>query len=294
MSSDRPLGEVFDDVAEDYDQVRAGYPTEIVASALDRGNVAPGARVLEVGCGTGKLTEVLVDLGLRVDAVDPGARMVAAARRRLSSSGEVTFHVGRFEDVTLPDSSFDAAFSATAFHWLDARVSWRKVASSLRPGGLLALLTHTTLHDEGSTKEEAGFRALLREYAPAVAEKLSPPRDLETLLSGARRRSGNASEVWDWVMGNGRHGLTNADAARLFETVDIKATVSEVERTADELLAHFRTTSLFFQIDPDKRDAFENEDRRRIEAAGGSLPFSEAVVLMTASRSRAHVAIPPV
>ena len=166
------------------------------------------------------------------------------------------------------------------------------MASSLRPGGLLALLTHTTLHDERSAEEEAGFRALLREYAPAVAERQSPPRDLETLLSGARRRSGNASEVWDWVMGDGRHNLANADAARLFEAVDIKATVSEVERTADELLAHFRTTSLYFQIDPDKRDAFEDEDRRRIEAAGGSVPFSEAVVLMTALRSSAPVGIP--
>jgi SAM-dependent methyltransferase len=292
MSAERPLGEVFDEVAEDYDQVRAGYPTEIVASALDRARLTPGARVLEIGCGTGKLTEVLVGLGLRVDAVDPGARMVAAARRRLGSSEGVAFHIGRFEDIALPLASFYAAFSATAFHWLDARVSWRKVASSLRPGGLLALLTHATLHDERSAEDEAGFRALLRDYAPAVAESHSPPRDLETLLSGAMRRSGNASEVWDWIMGDGRHNLSDAEAARLFEDVDIRAVVSEVERTADELLAHFRTTSLYFQIDPDKRDAFEDDDRRRVEAAGGSLPFSEAVVLMTAQRSSAPVDIP--
>lgn len=34
--SERPLGEVFDDVAEDHDRVRAGYPSELVASALDQ------------------------------------------------------------------------------------------------------------------------------------------------------------------------------------------------------------------------------------------------------------------
>lgn len=151
--------------------------------------------------------------------------MIAAARSRLRSPDGIRFHVGRFEDVTLPQSSFDAAFSATAFHWLDARVSWFKVASSLKPGGLLALLTHTTLRDERSVQEEAGFRALLCEYAPAVAERLSPPRDLKTLLSGARRRSGNASEVWDWVMADARHNLANAEAARLFEDVRIKAIV---------------------------------------------------------------------
>jgi SAM-dependent methyltransferase len=106
--------------------------------------------VLEVGCGTGKLTEVLVDLGLHVDAVDPGARMVAAARRRVSRLDRVRFHVDRFEDVALPEEAFDAVFSATAFHWLDSQVSWRKASSHLKPGGLLALLAHTSVRDERS------------------------------------------------------------------------------------------------------------------------------------------------
>jgi hypothetical protein len=79
------------------------------------------------------------------------------------------------------------------------------------------------------------------------------------------------------------------DAAQWFEAVDVTAVVSDVERTADELLAHFRTTSLYFQIDPDKRRAFEMEDRRRIAAEGGSVHFSAAIVLMTARRSGASV-----
>jgi SAM-dependent methyltransferase len=245
-SVDRPVGEVFDDVAEDYDEVREGYPTEIVASALDRGRLGDRARILEVGCGTGKLTEVLVALGVRVDAVDPGARMIAAAQRRLGAADAVTFHVGRFEELALPHQAFDAVFSATAFHWLDSRVSWSKAASHLKPGGLLALLTHTAVHDERSAEAEAGFRALLREYAPSVAAGWPPPRDLETLLAGAK------------------------------------------QRTLDEVLAHFRTTSLYFQIEPDKRQEFEDGDRRLIESGGGSVHFSEAIVLMTAFLAKAR------
>jgi SAM-dependent methyltransferase len=286
MSSDRPLGEVFDSIAEDYDEVREGYSTEIVASALQRGRLGAGARVLEVGCGTGKLTEVLVALGLRVDAVDPGARMIAAARRRVRSVDRVTFHVGRFEDVALPREGFDALFSATAFHWLDPRISWSKAASHLKPGGLLALLTHTTVHDERSAEAEEGFRELLQHYAPSVAARWPRPRELETILAGARQRSDNASSVWDWVMGEGRHSLANQEAGRVFEAVDVTAVVSEAEPTADELLAHFRTTSLYFEIEPDKRQAFEEDDRRLIEASGGSVHFTTAIVLMTAARSR--------
>jgi len=285
MRPDRTLGEVFDDVAEAYDEVREGYSTEIVARAVDRGRLGPGARVLEIGCGTGKLTELLTDLGLKIDAVDPGARMIAAARRRVGLLDNVTFHVGRFEVADLPLEAYDAVFSATAFHWLNPKVSWRKVASHLKPGGLLALLQHTSVHDERSTEAEAGFRALLQEYAPSVAATWPPPRDLETLLAGAKQRSDNASQVWDWVMQDGRHGLAHEEAARLFEAVELEAVVTDAERTADELMAHFRTTSLYFQIEPDKRRAFEEDDRRLIEAGGGIVHFSAAIVLMTAIRS---------
>ena len=57
--TERPLGEVFDSVAEDYDLVRQGYPAVLVDAAVARGRLVAGSRVLEVGCGTGKLTEVL-------------------------------------------------------------------------------------------------------------------------------------------------------------------------------------------------------------------------------------------
>ena len=289
-SAGRALGEVFDEVAEDYDEAREGYPTAVVQAAVERGRLKTGANVLEIGCGTGKLTQELVRLGLQVDAVDPGPRMIEAARRRVGSTQAVTFHLERFEDVALPHEAFDAVFSATAFHWLDPRVSWRKAASHLKPGGLLALLTHTSVHDERSAEAGAEFRALLREYAPSH-KSWPPPADLDGLLAGAKQRSENASEVWDWVMSDGRHGLANEEAARLFEAAELTVTVSDTERTADELQAHFRTTSLYFQIEPDKRQAFEEENRRRIEARGGSIHFSSAIALMTAARTSSPVAI---
>ena len=64
----------------------------------DLSTLLPGACVLEIGCGTGLLTEMLVARGLRVEAVDPGPSMVDAARRRVGDA-DVRFHLGRFEDV---------------------------------------------------------------------------------------------------------------------------------------------------------------------------------------------------
>jgi len=79
----RDFGSVFDQVAEAYDEVRPGYPPALVEVAMERGRLSRGSRVLEVGSGTGKLTELLVAQGLLVEAVEPGPNMVAAARRRL-------------------------------------------------------------------------------------------------------------------------------------------------------------------------------------------------------------------
>lgn len=280
-NSDGALGEVFDNVAEQYDSVREEYSLDLVKAAAQVGDLERGARVLEIGCGTGKLTEVLASLGFIIDAVDPGARMIEQAKKRLGSAENVTFHVGRFEETLFEDDDFDAVFCGTAFHWLDSRVSWRKAASHLKPRGLLALLTHMGVFNERSADAQAEFWSLLQTYVPAIAAWPSP-LTVEALLSGARERSGNASEVWDWVMGDGRHQLANTEAADLFEDVQMTAVASEVELTADELIAYFRTTSHYFQIDPSSRRAFEEEDRRLIEARGGSVFTSSATVLMTA------------
>jgi SAM-dependent methyltransferase len=279
----RRFGQVFDGVAAAYDDVRPSYPPELVAAACERGGLAVGSRVLELGCGTGKLTELLVERGLVVDAVDPGPNMVAAARARIGPTERVTFHISTFEDVDLPREAFAAVFSATAFHWLDPAVSWRKAASHLEPGGLLALLTHVGVHADRSAEDE--FRAAMNRYAPGLAEGWRPSRDLETILDGVNERCGNASRVWDWVMGEGRHELVDAGADDLFEDVEVAAVVWKEEKSADELLAHFRTTSLYFRIGPEQIAAVEAEDRRIVEERGGTIVFSRAAVLMTARRS---------
>ena len=166
----------------------------------------PGAHVVEVGCGTGLLTEVLVGLGFWIDAVDPGANMIEQAKRRVGATDSVSFHVGRFEETQLPKAAYDAVFSATAFHWIDPQVGWAKAATHLKEGGLLVLVTHVAIYDERSAEMWTTFGGLLRTYAPSV-KPWSPPRTLDVVLAGANDRKGNASSAWDWLMSEGRHEL---------------------------------------------------------------------------------------
>lgn len=290
MSEREPLrrfGRVFDGVADEYDAVRRGYPDRLVDECVSRGGLRPGARVLEVGCGTGKLTELLVARGLGVFAVDPGPNLVAATRRRLGAAADrVDFRIATFEEARLPAAAFAGLFSATAFHWPDPAVSWRKAAFHLATGGLLALLAHVGVRDERSARGEDEFLEALARHAPQVAAGWGPQRSLEAILAGAEERRRNASAVWDWVTGE-RHGLAVEHAAELFEDVAVEAEASQIEQTADETLAVLRTTSLYFRIEPERRAAFEADVRRLVERLGGTSESTLATVLMTARRSRA-------
>jgi ubiquinone/menaquinone biosynthesis C-methylase UbiE len=137
---------LFDSVAELYEASRLGYPSDIVEFTVATAAVGATGEVLEVGCGTGQLTESLAGYGFRRTAIDIGSSMVAAARRRLDGSA-LAFQVSSFEDFAA-DASFDLIISGTAFHWVDPEVRFRKPARLLRPGGWLALLETGEHYDD--------------------------------------------------------------------------------------------------------------------------------------------------
>lgn len=138
---------LFDAVAERYDGTRAGYPREIVDELARNAGLSAGAAVLEVGCGTGQLTEDLARRGLSVTALDLGAAMVAGAAKRVEGL-DVQLHVGAFEEFDAGDARFAAIVSATAFHWIDPEVAWTKSADLLEPGGWIAILGTAERYDE--------------------------------------------------------------------------------------------------------------------------------------------------
>jgi ubiquinone/menaquinone biosynthesis C-methylase UbiE len=138
---------LFDSAAQLYEASRLGYPSTIVELAVATAGLGADSAVLEVGCGTGQLTERLARFGFRLTAIDLGPSMISAARRRLGGSA-VSFEVASFEDFAAPEASFDLIVSGTAFHWVDPEVRFRKPARLLRPGGWLALLETGEHYDE--------------------------------------------------------------------------------------------------------------------------------------------------
>ncbi len=266
-------GLLFDRVAEEYDRVRLDYPATLVDTACSLARLRPGSPVVEIGCGTGKLTAALAERGLHVEAVDPGARMVVLARRRVGGSATVNFRIGRFEDVDLPAAGFEAAFSATAFHWVDPSVGWAKVARLLQPGGVFALLTHV-----GISPLDEQLHAVWTDVRPKSLEWV--PRDRQTLFDGIESRLGNVSEVWAWL--NQRDVLAREETAGLFTDVRLTTVASEEQETAEHLVAVTRTTSMYLGLDASDRQRLERGLAAMVEEAGGSFPLTVYAVLVTA------------
>ena len=81
-----------------------------------KGRSAAEMRILEIGCGAGRMTLALSRIFGRVDAVDISPEMIAQAQRALSACANVHLHVNNGTDLSIfPDNSFDFAISAIVF-----------------------------------------------------------------------------------------------------------------------------------------------------------------------------------
>lgn len=127
----------FGPAAADYELARPSYPPEALDVVVRELGVGPGARVLDLAAGTGKLTRLLAATGAAVTAVEP----VPGMRARIeATSPDVTAVDGTAEDIPFPDASFDVVTVAQAFHWFEPAPALAEIARVLRPGGGLALI----------------------------------------------------------------------------------------------------------------------------------------------------------
>ena len=141
--------EYFAHVAEDWDEMRAGYFTEAMRdAAIARACLAPDAVVADVGTGTGFVIQGLAPHVARVYGFDESAEMLDVARRNLTAFDNVELREAAGNALPLPDGSLDAVFANMYLHHVpNPGTAIAELARVLRPGGQL-VLTDLDAHDQ--------------------------------------------------------------------------------------------------------------------------------------------------
>ena len=114
---------------------------------VDLANLKPGESILEVGCGTGELTQrarLRVGVDGRVCGIDPSAEMIAVARDKGERAGlDIDYRVASVEALPLPDASVDVVLSSLMMHHLPGELKQQGLAEVrrvLKPGGRLLIV----------------------------------------------------------------------------------------------------------------------------------------------------------
>ncbi len=130
---------MFDRMANYYDQYRPGYPQDIIEVFLREAAIHPGDHLLEIGAGSGKATAQFCGKGLNITCIEPGSRLSEIGQARFPGE-HFEFVTTRFEDMRYDGKTYDAVFSAQAFHWIPKPEGYRRAAQLLKEGGTLALV----------------------------------------------------------------------------------------------------------------------------------------------------------
>jgi SAM-dependent methyltransferase len=274
----RSYGKVFNEVAGEYDRNRPAYPDALVDQACKVAGIRDGDRVLEVGCGTGQLTRSLLARGLRVTALEPGDQLIRIAEENLKDAGEVEFLHAPLEDMQ-PRESYEAVFSASAIHWVDPDLGWRKIADALAPNGTLALIQYFGLKEQRSVDDQEALLSALRRHGGEIAATWPTYRDLDCTIAGVQERRRNVADAWGWL---GGYDIGRDYAADLFEDVQFATVPTLIEHTAGELNALLGTMSFWARLSPEERDAIVSENHALHKRLGRPIRASTVAVLLTA------------
>jgi ubiquinone/menaquinone biosynthesis C-methylase UbiE len=163
----------FDEIARLGDRYESG--TDRFDELLHSRVPVDATRVLDVGCGTGRLTIRLIEPGRSCVGVDVSPEMIRRAERRGAGLKGVSFVCGDFLEMESDPVGFDCVVSAAALHHMPVEAAIDRMKQVLRPRG--RLIIHDLRASEGLRDEIDGWSMIAREAMSRLARRgwpLSP------------------------------------------------------------------------------------------------------------------------
>lgn len=165
----------FNGAPFEYENVRPGYPERLFDEIVDLAGLDEDSKVLEVGCGTGQATKSLLERGYNLHCLDIGENLLEIAREKFSEYN-ASFEYVSFEEWTPDRYDYDLLMSATAWHWIDPEIGYKKAHKVLSKEGHIALFWN---------KHPTPYTGFFEEVQ-VVYEKYFPKRN-------------NTATIEDWI-----------------------------------------------------------------------------------------------
>jgi len=182
---DGKVGEKWAAMQPALDAMLAGATAVLAARLAD----VSGKRVLDIGCGAGVTSQMLLERGAAVTGVDVSTPMLAIAKQRTEGRGEF---IRADASDWQPDTPFDCAVSQFGvMFFADPDAAFANIASALRPGGRLLFVCWRAMHENGWVMVPLGaIRDLLPAMPPPVPHAPGPfgladGERLAAILAGA-------------------------------------------------------------------------------------------------------------
>lgn len=140
----------FDTVASAYEKLRPGYVKELYQALFDYIPIDENSNVVEIGSGAGQATAPILMTGCHLTAAECGAHFSRLLKEKFKEYPNFSVVTGKFEDISLPENTYDLVFSATAFHWVPEKTGYEKVYSILKKGGAFARFANHPYRDKGN------------------------------------------------------------------------------------------------------------------------------------------------
>ncbi|MEU8381523.1 methyltransferase domain-containing protein [Streptosporangium sp. NPDC048865] len=232
--------ELFDEDADGYRSSRPGYPVRAYELLEEVGALRPGARVLEIGAGSGQATRELLDRGASVCAVELGANFAARLRTEFGDR-PLTVVEGDFDSLGELTANLDLVVCASSLHWLDRSTALRKIARLLRPAGWMAAWWTVYGNPAKPTPFRTALNAVLQHHRPAGVLGVAGPFD---------------RDAWVGALG-----------AASFGNIQVKTIQWSITMSAQQLVRLYSTFAAVRELPEPVRTAL----LRDIEATAGAL-----------------------
>ena len=159
--------ERFSDRVDDYIKYRPHFSPEIIVALEKSCGLNKEDLIVDVGCGTGLLAKIFLELGNRVIGIEPNAEMREAGERYLSEFNRFSMVAGTAEETTLGDHTADFVIAAQAFHWFQPKATRLEFSRILKSEGWAVLIWHD--RDLEATPFLRAYEDFLQRYATDYA-----------------------------------------------------------------------------------------------------------------------------